>query len=146
MAADDRGKAGGLGMEIERFHVVDDVDHNSGQLGDLSLMERLCPRLGINVATDRGHRSDFFQSGNDLRGADVTRVDDVLGALERDKSFRTKQPMSIRDDADNHRLQACFNARARIHVVTKRVADEVEREYRQHDSCCGEEHKMGCVE
>src|SRR6266704_5767971 len=44
------------------------------------------------------------------------------------------------------RLQPGFNTRAWVHVVTQRVADEVEREYGKHDRHSWEEHQVRRVE
>lgn len=80
VAGDDDTKSRSLGFQIKLGEVMQDVDGNSGKLDDLSFRKLACPRILIDVAANRGQRSDAPQVFEDLRISDVASMDDVLGA------------------------------------------------------------------
>src|SRR5438270_13655527 len=55
MAADDRSKAASAGIEIERIHVVQDINLQSAQFHNLGFHISQRPGLHIHVTMDSSH-------------------------------------------------------------------------------------------
>src|SRR6185437_14746993 len=56
----------------------------------------------VDVAADRGYRSDLFQFPKYHRISHIAGMNDVLRSLQRLYSFGPKQSMRIGDDANVH--------------------------------------------
>ena len=57
---------------------MDDVKALAGKLNDLHLWKIARPGLHVNIAANRRDRCNLFELGNDLRCANIARMDDVL--------------------------------------------------------------------
>jgi len=62
------------------------------------------PVAAVGVATHYEDRSDGFELIEDGEVADVTGVNDGVGALEGSEGFRAKQTVGVRDDAEKKRI------------------------------------------
>jgi hypothetical protein len=58
------------------------------------------PRILVDVAAYGAHRRDDCEFLENLGRADVSRVNDVMRALQSRNRFGAKQTVSIGDDAD----------------------------------------------
>ena len=104
MAVDDRRELRGFRLQVEFLKTV---QHVNGYFADLKHIRRrnfLHPRAVINIAAHGSQRRDGCQLVENLRIADVTGMNDVIGSLQSGESFWAEQAMSIRDHADDHGL------------------------------------------
>lgn len=104
MSTDHCCKRSSSGIQVERVHVVDDVEVHSRKLDDLSFRESLRPGLAVNIPANGGDRRDLFQCGNNLRRADVSGMDDVFRFVKGSNRLWSQEAVSVRDHADYHGL------------------------------------------
>src|SRR3954465_13906930 len=109
MSADHRRKTGGLGIQIERIWVVNEVEKDAAQLNHFCLREPSRPWLGVHIAANRRYRCDLLQFANNLQCPNIARVNDVFRPTQQLHRFRTKQPMRIRDDTYDHGRLPAFS-------------------------------------
>jgi hypothetical protein len=74
------------------MNYVDDcgTDLKYFRLGNLR-----CPGAFIIIAADRGYRSERRELPEDSRVADISRVNDVVGARKRGYRFGPKKAVSV---------------------------------------------------
>lgn len=89
-------------FQIELGQVVQHVDGRAAEFDDFGLRKLARPPTFIDVASDRGERRQRRQLLNDLGIANIACVDDVFRPTQNSDSFRTKQAVCIRDDADEY--------------------------------------------
>lgn len=56
--------------------------------------------ISVNIAGNRRHGSDVFQTLNDCRFADITGMNDMIGMLEMLHNCRIEQAVRVGDDPD----------------------------------------------
>lgn len=98
MAGNDNASFCSGKVEIKRGQVVDDVDVNRTQMKQLCLLQAACPSAFVVVASDSRDGSDCLELFDNLRAANISRMDDVVTALKECPGFRPQQSMSIRDE------------------------------------------------
>ena len=101
---DNRGEFRGLRLEVEFLNAVQHVDGYFADLKNIRSWDFLGPCPVINVAAHHRERRDRGKPVEDLRIANVTGVDDVVGALQSGNRLRAEQAMRVGDDADDHSL------------------------------------------
>ena len=83
------------GLSVVNHMDPQTLGRDAGGLG-----QGLGPGTLIDVAADRGHRGDPSQGIDEIRAADVARVQDAADAFESHERFGAKQAVGIGDDAD----------------------------------------------
>lgn len=99
VARDDDLNAGRLGIEVEVFEMVQDVNGGWRKAHHRGSRKAFRPRLGIHIAADGVKGRDGSESIEDERVADIAGVDDGVGTLQGGESFRTKQSVRVGDQA-----------------------------------------------
>ena len=90
-------------IEIQRHPVMQHIDRLPAQFHQLRLRKPPKAPAPIDIPPNRRHRSNLPKLVEDGRIADIARMQNVLDASHRRNCLRPKQPMGIRDDADQHR-------------------------------------------
>src|SRR3569833_922194 len=128
MSGNNDSKASCARVEIELAQIMQDVNVDTLQVQRLVQRDRRCPRALVIVASNSVHRRNLPQRFEDLRSADIACMNDVTDTCEGSNSFRTKQAVRIRNEAD------------RLHVspLPQPVISECEglRESRILINCC----------
>ncbi len=101
MAGDHRVESGCVGFQIELRQIVQHVDGNAAALDDVGRWQLAGPCGRIDIAADGGYGRDRRELLENLRRANVSRVNDVLRTAQRGESFRAKQAVGVGDDADD---------------------------------------------
>lgn len=102
MPADHRRNPRRDRIEIQRYTVMEHVEALPVQLHQLRLGKPPTAPTPIDIPPNRRHRSNLPKLVEDERIADVPRMQNVLGAAQRVHRLRPKQPMRVRDNADQH--------------------------------------------
>jgi len=102
VAADDRMKALGSGIDIQLFQIVEDVDAEAAYVEGLGHGKSPCPGTPVVVASHRNHRRDPPELLEHLRPADVPGVDDQLAPPQCRDGFGADQVVGVRDDPDEN--------------------------------------------
>lgn len=76
VAGDDDLNAGGVGVEVKVFEIVQGVNGGQSEVHDRRLRKDFTPGLGIHIAADRVDRRDGLQLFENERVADIAGVDD----------------------------------------------------------------------
>ena len=100
VAGDHDSESRHLRLQIELRQIVQHEDGNAAEFDDFRLRQSARPHVFVDVAADRAHRRNGCQVLKNLGRADVSRVNNVLRALQSGERFRAKQSVSIGDDAD----------------------------------------------
>ena len=100
MAVDDRGQAGGGGVQVQGEEFVEDVEVDAPHFHHPGLGEARGPVAPVGVAPDRVHRGEALKLAQKARVADVPGVDDEFHALQGLDGFGPQQAVGIGDDAD----------------------------------------------
>ena len=103
MAGDHDFESRHLRLQIEFRQIVQHEDGNDAEFDNFRLRQLARPGIPVYVAADRAHRRNGCEVLENLGRADISRVNDVLRALQRRECLWAKQPMSIGDDADEDR-------------------------------------------
>jgi len=121
MAGNYNAEAGSLRLQIELRQIVQHVDRNSADLDHLGLRQLTGPRPRVDISADGGEGREVRQFRQNLRCANVSRVNNVCGAAQGLDPFRTQQAVGVGDDADQDgrsqfpilSVDSQFSARAR---------------------------------
>ena len=100
VAADDDAEAGGFWVEVELFKIVQDVDRDILEVDDSGERKGRGPGLGVHVAANGDDGCYGFEPVEDNRVADVTCMNDGLGAFQRGDRFGAEETVGIGDDAE----------------------------------------------
>jgi hypothetical protein len=100
MAGNYDAESGSLRFQIELRQIVQHVDRNSTNLDRLGLGQLTGPCPRVNISADGGEGREVRQFSQNLRCANVSRVNNVCGAAQGLDPFRTKQTVGVGDDAD----------------------------------------------
>jgi len=100
VSRDDHAVSARGGIDGEVAEVVQ--DEHAVDLGGLG--QHGGPRLGVDVAAHGGDGRDGAKRVENLGAADVAGMDDEVGPFERGERARTKQAVSIGDDADARQI------------------------------------------
>jgi len=100
MPIDHDSEPGRLRFQIKLRQIVQDIDRNATDLDHVSLRQPARPRSFVDVAADYVDRCNRHEFVEDLGRTNIARVNDVLRSMQRCESFRTKQSVRVRDDAD----------------------------------------------
>ncbi len=100
MTGNDHMDSRGFGLEIQLPEIVHDVDGNAAEFDKFRLGQVLAPGRLIDVATDGSQWRHSFQVLQNCGIADISGVNNVVGAAESVQCFRPKQSVSVGDDAD----------------------------------------------
>lgn len=90
----------GIRFDIELLNVVQNVNADPAQLQVESQRQLTGPRSTIIIPAHCLHRGDGAQSRYHLDSADVAGMNDALHPGKRLHRFRSKEPVSIRDQSD----------------------------------------------
>lgn len=90
----------GIRIDIEFLHVVQNVNADAAQLQVEPQRQLTGPSSAIIVPAHGLHRCDGAQSRDHRGFADVTGMYDALHPGKRLHRFRSKEPVSIRDQSD----------------------------------------------
>lgn len=90
-----RGKARGMGIEIQHVHIVDYKEQHAAQFHTCGLRQPPRPGSPVGVAPDGSDRSQSAKRGQNIRRTDISRVDDAVDPLERDQSLRPEESVRI---------------------------------------------------
>ena len=88
-------------FQIQFVQIVQNVDRDAADFEHIGGGNLLRPGVAIHVAANRGNWRNLSQPFQDGRIADVAGMNDVVRAAQRGQSLRTKQSVSIGDDADD---------------------------------------------
>ena len=100
MPVDHDSEPSRLRFKIKLRQIVQDIDRNAADLDHFSLRQSACPRSFVDVSADYVDRCNRREFVEDFGRANIAGVNDLLGSTQRCESFRTKQAMRVRDDAD----------------------------------------------
>ena len=89
-------------FQIEVVDCVKEVDGHAICFINLGSWQLLCPSAFVDVAADGGDWGDGCESRQDFRIADVSGVEDVVGAVEQVHRWQAKQAVCVGDDAEDH--------------------------------------------
>lgn len=103
VARNNRGKSGRFGLQVELGEVVKNINRDAPDFEHVGGWNLLCPGSLIHVAADGGHRCNSCEFAEDGGIADVSGMNDVVGALQRGQSFGAEKAMSVGDNANEHR-------------------------------------------
>jgi len=78
VAGNDHVNSTGYGIQLEFIDIVEDVDRAPAEPYHLGLGITFRPVAGIDISSDRNHRRNLAESGDDVQPTDVTGVDDML--------------------------------------------------------------------
>ena len=95
VSVDDCGDAGGVGVEVEVFAGVDDVEEAAGQLDGLGGGEEGVGAVGVDVAADGGDRGDAGQGDEDGGVAYVAGVEDVVDTGEGGEELGAEEAVGV---------------------------------------------------
>ena len=121
MTGDHRGPlpAAGRPRYILQFgQVMQDAHRYASGRDDPKFRKLLRPIAMIVVAPYRKDRRDTSERLEHRRVADVTRVDDDIGAFQGDHGLRAEKAMSVRDDSNQALvwLTECMVQRGLVHI------------------------------
>lgn len=91
------------GPVVAGAHAGRDVRYHDTHPSDLHLglyRQTRCPGLVITVAADGRHWGDRAKAGQDLRRPHITRMDDVVHALEKLDHPRIEVAVGVGEDAN----------------------------------------------
>ena len=77
------GETGSLGIDVQIRQNVAHIDAVRTERDYLGYRKRLSPAAMIHIAADREHGRDRAQFAQNVSTADVARMDDQIGALQR---------------------------------------------------------------
>ena len=120
VAGDDRGDAGGGGIEVELGEVVKDVNRVGADLDDVGGGEARSPRAPVVVAAYRAHGCKASQRLEHGGVADVATVNDEVRMPQGVQGFRPRQTVGIRDQSDE--IKSIRHVDYRLTVRIKRTA------------------------
>ena len=89
-----------LRLQIEFRKIVQHEDGNAAEFNDFRLRQSARPGIPVDIAADCTHRRNGCEVLENLGRADISRVNDVLRALQGSARFGAKQSVRIGDDAD----------------------------------------------
>ncbi len=78
VAGNDHVNSAGYGIQLEFIDIVDDVDRALAEPYHLGVGITLRPVAGIDIPSDRNHRCNLAESGDDVRPTDIAGVDDMV--------------------------------------------------------------------
>jgi hypothetical protein len=87
MTGDDDLKSRRLGLEIELRQVVQQVDGNATEFNRLSLRQFSRPCFAVDIAANGSNRRNGPEFSQNFRIADVSRMNNVIGAAKSPHSF-----------------------------------------------------------
>jgi hypothetical protein len=93
-----------LGFEIESRQLVQHINGDTVHFENLSLRQLSRPCFFVDVAANRSAGCNSRERFQNLRRADVSRMNDPLRPLQRGQGFRPQKAMCVGDDADEDRL------------------------------------------
>ena len=102
VSRDHNSESGSFRFQIELRQIVQHINGNAAELDNLSFRQLPCPRPSIDIAANRRHGRNRRELLKNLRRANVSCVNDVLGPAQRLQRLRTKQPVRVGDDADQN--------------------------------------------
>ena len=106
VAADDDGDACGFGVEVEPVDGMDEVEEAASEFYGFGFGELGTGAVGVGVAADGCHGSDLAQSGEYVRIADVSGVEDVVDGMpvgaQGCDGFGAEETVGVGDDAYEH--------------------------------------------
>ncbi len=88
VAADNYGNPGSRRVKVQFMQVMEHVKRRSAQFDKLGRWQRCARPTAIDVPAYGSERSDFPESVENLRVADVSRVKDVVDCGERLQRLR----------------------------------------------------------
>ena len=100
VAGDHDFESRGFGFQVKLRKIVQNINGDASEFDDFRFGEFAGPRCFVDVAADCGHRRNRSELLENLRLADVSGVNDVIGSPQRGDSFGAKQTVRVGDDAD----------------------------------------------
>ncbi len=85
------------------MQIVKHVNQNPTQLDHLGFRQIAGPVAFVDVASNRGHRCNCGEFFEDLRGANIAGVNNVVRAPQRFDGLRAKQTVRVGNDANQDR-------------------------------------------
>lgn len=76
-------KSGALRLKVEIPKVVQDINRGSSEFDNLHLMQFLCPAPFVDVAANRGKRSNCFEAAKDFGVAHISGMNEVVRSAQR---------------------------------------------------------------
>ena len=77
VAGNDHVNSAGYGIQLNFIDIVEDVDRAPAEPYHLGVGITFRPVASINIPSDRNHRRNLAESGDDVRPTDVAGVDDM---------------------------------------------------------------------
>jgi hypothetical protein len=103
MTADHSCKSSGFRIEVKIVDIVNQINQEAAEFCCFCRRKLPGPGLNVNISADRGNWSNLFQLWDDLRRADVTRVNDVIRSTKQLNGLRSQQAMRVGNHANNHK-------------------------------------------
>lgn len=79
---------------------MQNMNRNAADRDEPAFGNIACPIEPVVVSTNRRHRRDLFQLGENVRLADVAGVNYQIGAGERGERFRSEKTVRVGNDSD----------------------------------------------
>ena len=77
VAGNDHVNSAGYGIHLQFIDIVEDVDRAPAEPYHLGVGITFRPVVGIDIPSDRNHRRNPAESGDDVRPTDIAGVDDM---------------------------------------------------------------------
>ena len=77
VAGNDHVNSAGYGIQLQFMDIVQDVDRAPAEPYHLGVGITFRPVVGIDIPSDRNHRRNPAESGDDVRPTDIAGVDDM---------------------------------------------------------------------
>ena len=100
VTANNGAKAGRRRLYVKSIHVMKHIQQDVAELNDLCLREIMRPIAIVHVSSHGDNGRDRSQRFKYIRFADVSSMNDQVGAFQRLESRRWQETVCVRDDTD----------------------------------------------
>src|SRR5271166_1786166 len=94
-------ESGGFRLQVELSEIMQHVDRHSASFDDLGHGQKARPALSVDVAADRGHRSDLLEHFENFESSNVAGVEDAVGAAQGCDGLGPQQAVCVGDYAED---------------------------------------------
>lgn len=88
-------------LQVELTKIVENINRDAAKFDYFCLRQLSRPGSRVDIASNRRQGRNASEFVENLRRADIARVDDVLRLVQRGNRFGAKQAVSVGDDADD---------------------------------------------